>query len=377
MANKFTRYLSGFGNGLVAGVTNPKGNMGNWRHATRLFVDNTYALAPRNKFNYFVRIELDSSALRAPQFKAKHADEIGLLVKTADLPKFTIDQVTKNQYNRKRIVYKNLNYDPVTFTFHDDNTGVINAFWAIYYGYYSVDRSLPQSAWGDTKYRPMSGGQSNFINNFRYGMDNNIQAPLIKSISVYTMSRRRFNGYTLVNPKITSWQHGQGDYASGDGMEHTMTVAYEAVQYSSGTVSAGSPKGFATLHYDNLPSPLSVAGGGTSTLTGEGGVLAGLESIFGAIGSGDIFNSPGNFLGAAIASINTYKNIRNLSKEGLKREAINILTGPAAAGAIANTIGGVVGTVWPKNSSTSAQGDSTSATQRQIVPSTNTGTTFT
>jgi hypothetical protein len=362
MANKFTRYLSGFGNGLVAGLTNPKGDMGNWRHATRLFVDNTYALAPRHKFNYYVRIELDPTALRAPQFKAKHAEEIGLLVKTADLPKFTIDQVTKNQYNRKKIIYKQINYDPVSFTFHDDNTGVINAFWALYYGYYSRDRANPENAWKASHYLEAGTARSQF----RYGLDNNVSAPFIKSISIYTMSRKRFNGYTLVNPKITSWAHGQGDYASNDGMEHTMTVAYEAVQYSSGTVSQGSPKGFATLHYDLTPSPLSVAGGGTATLTGEGGVLGGLESIFGAIGSGELFSSPGNFLGTAIASINTYKNIRNLSKEGLKREALNILTTPAAIGSIANTVGGLVGTVWPKNSSTSAAGDSTVAASKKF-----------
>jgi hypothetical protein len=360
MANKFTRYLSGFGNGLASGLTNPKGDMGNWRHATRLFVDNTYALAPRHKFSYYVRIELDPTALRAPQFKAKHADEIGLLVKTADLPKFTIDQVTKNQYNRKKIVYKQLNYDPVTFTFHDDNSGVINAFWALYYGYYARDRSNPENAWKASHYLEAGTARSQF----RYGLDNDISAPFIKSISIYTMSRRRFNGYTLVNPKITNWAHGQGDYAANDGQEHTMTVAYEAVQYSSGTVSQGSPKGFATLHYDLTPSPLSVAGGGTATLTGEGGVLSGIEQIFGAIGTGSLFDSPQSFLGTAIAAVNTYKNASKLSKESLKNEALNILTSPAAIGSITNTVGGLVGTVWPKNSSTSASGDTTTASPK-------------
>ena len=372
MASPFIRYLSGFASGLGSGLTHPKGQMGNWTHATRLYVDNNYALAPRTKFSYYVRIELDPSVTRAPQFTAKHANEIGLLVKTADLPKFTIDQTTKNQYNRKKIVYKGINYDPITLTFHDDNTGVINALWAIYYGYYFADRSNPNAAYGATQYQPAGTP----LSNFRYGLDNGSTAPLIKSISIYTMSRKRFNGYTLVNPRITSWQHGTMDYAANESLDSTMTVAYEAVQYSSGTVSAGSPKGFATLHYDLLPSPLSVAGGGTSTLTGEGGVLAGIEQIFGSIGSGNIFNSPGGFLGTAIAAVNTYKNVRSLSKEGLKQEAINILTTPAAAASIANTIGGVVGTVWPKNPSTSAQGDSTAATQRQIVPPTNTGTSF-
>lgn len=363
MANKFTRYLSGFGNGLAAGITNPKGDMGNWRHATRLFVDNTYALAPRTKFSFYVRIELDPAVTRAPQFTAKHAQEIGLLVKTAELPKYTIDQITKNQYNRKKIVYKQLNYDPVTFTFHDDNTGIVNALWAIYYGYYSVDRGNPNAAWGATHYQPAGTA----LSNFRYGMDNNVTSPLIKSISIYTMSRRRFNGYTLVNPKITSWQHGQLDYAANEGLEHTMTVAYEAVQYSSGTVQNNNPKGFATLHYDLTPSPLSVAGGGTSTLTGEGGVLAGIEQVFGAIGEGNIFDSPGNFLSTAVAAVNTYKNFKSLTKEGLKNEAINILTSTAGITTIANTVGGVVGTVWPKNSSTSSSGNTTTGTQKSIV----------
>lgn len=363
MANKFTRYLSSFGSGLAAGLTNPKGQVGNWRHATRLFVDNTYALAPRTKFSFYVRIELDPSVTRAPQFTAKHSNEIGLLVKSADLPKFTIDQITKNQYNRKKIVYKGINYDPVTINFHDDNTGVINALWAIYYGYYFADRTNPTAAYGATQYQPAGTP----ISNFRYGLDNNTTAPLIKSISLYTMSRRRFNGYTLINPKITSWQHGNVDYSANETLDSTMTVAYEAVQYTSGSVTIGNPKGFATLHYDTTPSPLSVAGGGTATLTGEGGVLAGIEQVFGAIGSGDIFNSPGGFLGTAIAAVNTYKNIRNLSKEGLKNEAINILTSPAAIGTIANTVGGVIGSVWPKNSSTSSQGDTTTASPKILA----------
>jgi hypothetical protein len=359
MANKFTRYLSGFGSGLVAGLTNPKGNLGNWRHATRLFVDNTYALAPKTKFNYYVRIVLDPDAVKATQFKAKHADEIGLLVKTADLPKYTFDQVTKNQYNRKKIVYKNLNYDPVTFTFHDDNTGVINAFWAIYYGYYSADRTAPEYAWGDLKYRPSQDNKS-----YRYGLDNNKGPDLIKSIEIYTMGRRRFTGYILVNPRINNWSHGQGDYASGEGLDHTMTVSYEAVQYTAGSVSVDNPSRFATLHYDLVPSPLSIAGGGTATLLGEGGVLDGIEQIFGAISSGDIFSNPQSFLKTVTAGINVMKNAKSLGKEGLKQEAINILRGPTAATAIANTVGGVVGAVWPKNTRTAGE---TTASPKSVI----------
>jgi hypothetical protein len=175
-----------------------------------------------------------------------------MLVKTADLPKYSFDSVVKNQYNRKRIIYKNINYEPVNITLHDDNAGIINALWAIYYGYYIADRQVPVSAYNDNKYRPTKTP----LDNFRYGMDNNISVGFFKSVSIYTMSRKRFLGYTLINPRIKSWNHGSVDYAANETLESTMTLEYEAVKYSAGNVSINNPKGFATLHYDLVPSPL-------------------------------------------------------------------------------------------------------------------------
>jgi hypothetical protein len=129
-----------------------------------------------------------------------------------------------------------------------------------------------------------------------------------------------------------------------------MTLEYEAVKYSAGNVSINNPKGFATLHYDLVPSPLSVAGGGVATLTGPGGVLDGLESIFGDVANGSTFESFGGFLGTAIKTVNTYKNFKGLSKEGLKQEAINILSNPGNIATAVSTVGGVVGAVFPKSS---------------------------
>lgn len=360
MANKFTRYLTDFAAGVGAGLLNPKGIMGNFQHASRLFIDDTMRLSPRTRFNYYVRFEIDKTAHRAPSFTAKHGEEVNLLVKTADLPKFNFDTVTKNQYNRKKIVYKNFNYEPVNITMHDDSAGVVNALWAIYYGYYIQDRHNPISAYEANHLRPTKTPKDNF----RYGMDSDITTPFFKSISIYTMSRRRFQGYTLINPRIKSWNHGQMDYSAGDVLESQMTLEYEAVKYSAGTVRQNSPKGFATLHYDLVPSPLSVAGGGVSNLTGDGGVLDGLEQVFGDLENGSAFDSLGGFLGTAVTAINTYKNFKGLTKEGLKKEAMNILTGPAGAGAIASSIAGVAGAVFPKSSSNTG---TTEATQKNLT----------
>ena len=356
MANKFTRFLTDFATGL----TQPKGIMGNYTHATRLFIDDTMRLAPRTKFNYYVRFEFDSTALKSGSFKQKHTEETGLLVKNVGLPKFSFDTETINQYNKKHNVYKKITYDPVNFTMHDDNQGVISAMWALYYGYYVADRSLPTGAFDADRYR------SKETNNYAYGFDNNSSVDFFKSVTIYTMGRRRFIGYTLINPKITKWDHGEMDYADGsEPAASSMTLQYEAVQYTAGTVSQGSPKGFTNLHYDTQSSPLGIAGGGTGLVFGEGGVLDGLESVFGALGNGTAFSSQKGFLGTAIAAVNTYKNIRGLSKDGLKNEAINILTSPAGISQISNTISGIAGTIFPKNDATNKE---TKATPKKMIP---------
>jgi hypothetical protein len=350
MANKFTRFLTGDGGGffgnVVGGLIKPKGQMANWQHATRVFVDDTFRLAPRSNFMFYVTFEINPLAHNALAFTTKHAQEVTFLVKSADLPKYNFESATKNQYNRKKLVYKNFTYEAVNIAFHDDNNGIVNAMWSIYYAAYIKDRKLPEQAYSDTKLRP---GNVKSLDSFRYGLDNDKGPDFFKSISIYTMSRSRFNGYKLINPRIKSWQHGQVAYASADTLESSMTLEYEAVQYSTGTVSRNSPKGFAMLHYDTAPSPLSVQGGGVSTLTGEGGVLAGVEQIFGAVGSGAAFDSPGGFLSTAIKAVNTYNNAKGLSFNSIKNEAVNILSSPAGVNGVVNTVGGIVGSVFPQN----------------------------
>lgn len=361
MSNKFTRYLSDFGSGFLGGLTRPKGRMANWRHASRLFIDNTYRLSPKTKFLFYVNFEIDPRVRGYSLFNDKHRNEAGLLVKSVDLPKFNFDSVIKNQYNRKKILYKQINYEPVNVVMHDDNNAVTNAMWALYYGYYIADRHLPEAAFSANHLRVTSTPQDNFT----YGMDNDINAPFFRSVSIYTMSRRRFIGYTLVNPRIKSWSHGNMDYAASEFNDNQMSLEYEAVRYSSGNVTFGSPKGFATLHYDSVPSPLSIAGGGVATLTGQGGVLDGLEQVFGEVGSKDAFKSPKSFLGTAIKAFNTYKNFSELTTDQIASEAVNILSDPNNIRLGISKVSGVVGTVFPKSS---GNADTTTATTKKLVP---------
>ena len=51
MANKFNALLDS----IATGALTPKGNLGDWQHASRLYVDSNMRLAPKSKFNYHVQ----------------------------------------------------------------------------------------------------------------------------------------------------------------------------------------------------------------------------------------------------------------------------------------------------------------------------------
>jgi hypothetical protein len=164
---------------------------------------------------------------------------------------------------------------------------------------------------------------SSFIRG-RYGLDNNSAIPFFNDITIFQLAKKAWYSYRLVNPTITSWNHDSLDSSSSTPGEQSMQLAYESVAYNTGFVSQGNPPGFAQEHYDNTPSPLSLLGGGTRTLFGQGGVLAGAEAVFGSLGSGSAFSSPANFISTAIQAVNTYQNAKSLSSVGIRSELTNI-----------------------------------------------------
>jgi hypothetical protein len=268
-----------------------------------------------------------------------------MLVKSADLPKFNIITDTLNQYNRKKVVQVKIDYMPINIKFHDDNLGVVGQLWQNYYGYYYGDSAAAnlQGAYN----RNATEGPNVF--KARYGLDNNSSMPFFKDITIYQMAKRAWYSYKLINPVITSWNHDSLDYSASAASEQSMQLAYESVAYNTGYVSQGNPQGFGgPEHYDTMPSPISLIGGGTRTLFGQAGVLAGAEAVFGALGSGRAFESPANFIATAITAVNTYQNAKNLSSAGIKAEVTNMaVKGLSSLAAIG--MGGVRDISFPVN----------------------------
>lgn len=353
---------NGFLDNLVSGILGPKGNMADWQHARRLFIDGKLKLAPKQKFLYHVYFRLDPIVRTIlPELTEKHNLEIGMLVKAADLPKFTAKTETRNKYNRKKNVHTAIQYDPINIVFHDDNYGVTTALLEAYYRYYFADASygrIPgaynKAGAGDNTYKGTG------FNQFKYGLDNDITVPFFQSIEISQLAKKTYTTYTIVNPIITAWQHDSLDNSNGNTpMQNSITVAYEAVHYSRGPVEAGeegSPTGFGgPSRYDKQPSPISLLGGGQLGLAGAFGAGA---DLYDYIAKGTTFKSP---LEAGLAAFQLIRSIEGLTSEGLREEGYNILT-DAIGSATGTDVSGVANSTFPKNNGNGGSNQTTNAT---------------
>jgi hypothetical protein len=352
MSNAFTNFLGGAVDSFLGGAgTQPA--MKDFQHADRLYVRDTYARAPKHGFLYFVSFNVNPSVRGKDPSWRKNIPTVGLLVKKIDLPKFAPRTETINQYNRKTVVQTGMKYNPIAVDFHDDNSDITTRLWTNYYNYYYGDgndgtSSAPSSSnaggnwltqvtgylggffkgaggpdatvqipasFKDTKYR--SGKL-----NFNYGLNNNQNQPFFDSIDIYVLHQHKFTQYTLVNPVITEWTHDSVDQAEGSKiLSSKMNVVYESVIYNYGKIKKGSSaNAFTANYYDVSPSPLSIAGGGSKSLLGPGGVIAGAGDVLGDLESG-------NFIGAFLKGKQVVQNAQSLTKAGIFNEGAGLLSG--------------------------------------------------
>lgn len=327
--------FNGFFDNLSRGLQNPKGNLGDFQHAARLYIDNNMRLAPKFKHLYHVVLNINPNAnIQAITNNIKL--EINLLAKNADLPKYRAQTETVNQYNRKKIVQTRIDYQPITIEFHDDNAGLTTLLWEAYFRYYFSDSDYTsKNADGSPEktvdaYSRYVNGINNIYSNeekfkqYKYGLDKpNKRTPFFDSIQIFQLHPQNrqstYTGFTLINPIIENFEHDSVNQEVSELSNNRLTVSYESVQYSRGyTKISNTPTGFTDIHYDKTPSPLSIEGGGSTSVFGIGGIISGINN------SVDQFKQ-GNVLGGLISSVNTLNNIENLNKAGLIQEGSRLL----------------------------------------------------
>ena len=297
----------------LAGPTHP------YDHATRLFLSDNFRLAPKQSFLYYVCINVDQSALQTllgslgseavSSQSLIEQYETGLLAKRVDLPKFNIQTRSLKSYNRKNIFQTGISYEPLNITFHDDAADTVLNFWNDFYTYYYRD-----SDYDSTLYTVPHKYQARAREGWGYSPRNGNLKPFIRDIQIFSLHNKRFTEYKLINPTITAWRHGEHDSSASNGlMEATMTVDFETVKYRTGYVNPVDVNGFAIIHYDDTPSPISNS---ITNIYSDSGLLGAIEGT-----SQDLARPDGTGSGSGILSsiLDAYRFYNNLKDTNFKQ----------------------------------------------------------
>jgi hypothetical protein len=215
-----------------------------YQNAAKTFISDSYQLAPKYKFMFYVNFVLNPSATTLDTTTVSH------LVKSVDLPKFTVETQELNQYNKKVIAQTKIKYQPVSIRFHDDNSDNVRELWRDYYNYYYADgRYQAEDLAYDDKYQ----AQRRISN---WGLNAGSDVPYLTSVEIYSMHAGQASKVTLFNPIITEMQHDTHAHDESAFMTHGMSLHYTSVKYETGYIQ-GIP-GFADFQfYDTTPSSIS------------------------------------------------------------------------------------------------------------------------
>ena len=199
-----------------------------YHHAAKTFAsDAGYTKAPYKGSSFHVNMSFNSIVERTNSIQTK---DIAVLVRSTDLPEVRFETQTFNQYNRKRIVKKKVEYQPIKISFRDDIAQNVRSMWIAYNQYYSADSNYPGGNFFqyDDVYNDSPFSR-------RYGLDNKSQVPFINNVDIYSMGDKTYSKQSLINPVITSAGFTEHDYADvGRTQELSLTLEYETVLYSTG-----------------------------------------------------------------------------------------------------------------------------------------------
>lgn len=271
--NKFLQPTGNFVTEMDNG-TRGKVALRSYQHAARIFTDADYRLSPKYGFLFYVEFDFHPSITSVSNISAQ---EMGMIVKSVSLPRYSIQTKEHNAYNRVNIVQNKIKYDPVSIVFHDDQADTVRNFWYDYYSFYYRDPDYADATynsphkygnrasfnWGYTPKATVGYNNANGTQPYQY----------IQAIRIYSLFQKNFSEYELINPIITKFDHGEHNVAEGTGLlQNTMTVQFETVKYYSGYTTRNTVGGYIDLHYDNQPSPISPTEGTDLVDNGTGGM---------------------------------------------------------------------------------------------------------
>ena len=87
-------------NNFLKGFTDGLPGMKDFRHASRLYIDDNMKLLPKQKFLFHVVLTLNDVVTQT-KFTPNELLELNMLVKACELPRYNMNIEEKTQYNKK------------------------------------------------------------------------------------------------------------------------------------------------------------------------------------------------------------------------------------------------------------------------------------
>ena len=259
--------------GIFGGIFDQNVHLRDSRHAANTYGFNKSDLSngtPRHKFQFFVKINFNLADQNVSNFVNAFLDAndqflVTQAVKNVTMPSMSIDTEVLNQYNKKRISQKRINYAPVSMTFHDTVEGRMLRLWELYYEYYFRDGNAAEkldikSSGGtgigfidnviegfknafngakvpglDMSEYPEDVVNAGFVDNYGYNLQRvGNQKYLIKDIDIFQVHGTKFSRTKIIHPRISGFSHDTLDYEDGAGLvQMTMEFEHEGVVYTN------------------------------------------------------------------------------------------------------------------------------------------------
>ena len=198
-------------------------------------------------FNLYPLVN-DDFLLPKYNFLKTYRDRLHFLCHTVEGPKFQIQQDVINQYNRKRVVNRKIDYDPVSLRMYDTVDGLGLKFIKMLYEFefqnarlYSEEGSA--NAFGtrvtvasrDNYQESVLTNESQFKQNHNFGMRSqpNHTHRLIKSIDLYQLAGTLYSRARMIHPRLSRMDMDQFDYSSSAVTNLSMGFQYENLLFDA------------------------------------------------------------------------------------------------------------------------------------------------
>lgn len=201
--------------------------------------DTSLLRTPRGKFLFFVnfmRPERVGLTSYGDWYRG-----VPFLIKQIQRPGIQFQTDTLNQYNKKRVVQRRLDYEPIQVTFYDTYDQRVMTMLREYFNFYYGDfnASVNNRSWNYDVTEPVFFDSTG--NSENQGVDWGFKTPLgqrpnesyfFDRIEFYQYGYSVLNKFSLINPKIASFDYDDHNYGEGaDPQTITLRLAYEGIVF--------------------------------------------------------------------------------------------------------------------------------------------------